>query len=172
MCGCMYICIHIYVYNTHLSLLRPGEKYEQAIECAKTFLLFHPDDEVMNQNLAYYSVVLGEDKAKSIAAREVQSRSPSKVRRFSVGQVVLDLGTFGAGLVSTRCFASHPKGFFASWEGPKFWTTWWRLAVGLQAAASSLWRRCFNGENRMFVCGGYSRSAFPNWWFRGPKTGT
>ncbi|XP_075869421.1 prolyl 3-hydroxylase 1 isoform X6 [Nelusetta ayraudi] len=47
-----------------------SEKYEQAIECAKTFLLFHPDDEVMNQNLAYYSVVLGEDKAKTIPARE------------------------------------------------------------------------------------------------------
>lgn len=51
--------------------LSPGEKYEQAIECAKTFLLFHPDDEVMNQNLAYYSAVLGEDKAQAISAREV-----------------------------------------------------------------------------------------------------
>uniref|UniRef100_A0A8C4ECP8 procollagen-proline 3-dioxygenase n=1 Tax=Dicentrarchus labrax TaxID=13489 RepID=A0A8C4ECP8_DICLA len=50
-----------------------SEKYEQAIECARTFLLFHPDDEVMNQNLAYYSAVLGEDKAKTISARQVQS---------------------------------------------------------------------------------------------------
>ncbi|XP_040890961.1 prolyl 3-hydroxylase 1 [Toxotes jaculatrix] len=48
-----------------------SEKYEQAIECAKTFLLFHPDDEVMNQNLAYYSAVLGEDKAAAISARQV-----------------------------------------------------------------------------------------------------
>ncbi|XP_045931200.1 prolyl 3-hydroxylase 1 [Micropterus dolomieu] len=48
-----------------------SEKYEQAIECAKTFLLFHPDDEVMNQNLAYYSAVLGEDKAGTISARQV-----------------------------------------------------------------------------------------------------
>ncbi|GAA6225403.1 prolyl 3-hydroxylase 1 [Lates japonicus] len=48
-----------------------SEKYEQAIECAKTFLLFHPDDEVMKQNLAYYSVVLGEDKAETISARQV-----------------------------------------------------------------------------------------------------
>ncbi|KAK2862630.1 hypothetical protein Q5P01_002163 [Channa striata] len=48
-----------------------SEKYEQAIECAKTFLLFHPDDEVMNQNLAYYSAVLGEDKAETISARQV-----------------------------------------------------------------------------------------------------
>ncbi|XP_031731817.1 prolyl 3-hydroxylase 1 isoform X2 [Anarrhichthys ocellatus] len=48
-----------------------SEKYERAIECAKTFLLFHPDDEVMNQNLAYYSAVLGEDKARPIKARQV-----------------------------------------------------------------------------------------------------
>ncbi|XP_039972450.1 prolyl 3-hydroxylase 1 [Xiphias gladius] len=48
-----------------------SEKYEQAIECAKTFLLFHPEDEVMNQNLAYYSAVLGEDKAETISARQV-----------------------------------------------------------------------------------------------------
>ncbi|XP_024125561.1 prolyl 3-hydroxylase 1 isoform X2 [Oryzias melastigma] len=48
-----------------------SEKYEKAIECAKTFLLFHPDDEVMNQNLNYYSAVLGEDKAKTITARQV-----------------------------------------------------------------------------------------------------
>jgi len=52
--------------------LCPGEKYEQAIECTKTFLLFHPGDEVMNQNLAYYSAVLGEDKAKDIVARQVR----------------------------------------------------------------------------------------------------
>ncbi|KAM3622157.1 uncharacterized protein V6R79_021044 [Siganus canaliculatus] len=47
-----------------------SEKYEKAIECAKTFLLFHPNDEVMHQNLAYYSVVLGEDKAQAISARQ------------------------------------------------------------------------------------------------------
>ncbi|XP_029948601.1 prolyl 3-hydroxylase 1 [Salarias fasciatus] len=48
-----------------------SEKYEQAIECAKTYLLFHPEDVVMNQNLNYYSVVLGEDKAAAIPARQV-----------------------------------------------------------------------------------------------------
>nr|XP_046167010.1 prolyl 3-hydroxylase 1 [Oncorhynchus gorbuscha] len=48
-----------------------SEKYEQAIECAKTYLLFHPEEEVMNQNLAYYSAVLGEDKAAAIPARQV-----------------------------------------------------------------------------------------------------
>ncbi|XP_036415919.1 prolyl 3-hydroxylase 1 [Colossoma macropomum] len=48
-----------------------SEQYEKAIESAKTYLLFHPEDEVMKQNLAYYSVVLGEDKAADISAREV-----------------------------------------------------------------------------------------------------
>ncbi|KAL1264986.1 hypothetical protein QQF64_003013 [Cirrhinus molitorella] len=48
-----------------------SEKYEEAIECAKTYLLFHPEDEVMAQNLAYYSTVLGDDKAVNITAREV-----------------------------------------------------------------------------------------------------
>ncbi|KAM9364419.1 prolyl 3-hydroxylase 1 [Pholidichthys leucotaenia] len=48
-----------------------SEKYEQAIECAKTYLLFHPGDEVMNQNLNYYSAVLGEEKAAAISARQV-----------------------------------------------------------------------------------------------------
>uniref|UniRef100_A0A3P8WJ50 procollagen-proline 3-dioxygenase n=1 Tax=Cynoglossus semilaevis TaxID=244447 RepID=A0A3P8WJ50_CYNSE len=47
-----------------------SEKYDKAIECAKTYLLFHPDDVVMKQNLAYYSVVLGEDKAETISARQ------------------------------------------------------------------------------------------------------
>lgn len=51
----------------------PGENLEQAIECAKTFLLFHPDDGVMKDNLAYYSVMLGEDKAEAISPRQVPS---------------------------------------------------------------------------------------------------
>ncbi|XP_041130660.1 prolyl 3-hydroxylase 1-like [Polyodon spathula] len=47
-----------------------SEKYEKAIECAKTYLLFRPNDDVMIQNLAYYSAVLGEQRAATIAARE------------------------------------------------------------------------------------------------------
>ncbi|KAJ8258721.1 hypothetical protein COCON_G00177330 [Conger conger] len=47
------------------------ENYERAIECAKTYLLFHPEDEVMRQNLDFYSATLGEDKAAGISAREV-----------------------------------------------------------------------------------------------------
>ncbi|CAL8340439.1 unnamed protein product [Lota lota] len=48
-----------------------SEKYEKAIECAKTFLMFHPEDEVMTQNLAYYSAVLGDDKAQALTPRQV-----------------------------------------------------------------------------------------------------
>lgn len=48
--------------------------YEKAIECAKTYLLFFPNDEVMNQNLAYYTAVLGENLAGPIQPREVSER--------------------------------------------------------------------------------------------------
>ncbi|KAL4658576.1 prolyl 3-hydroxylase 1 [Arapaima gigas] len=51
-----------------------SENYEKAIECAKTYLLFHPEDEVMKQNLAYYSTMLGEEKAATISARETIHR--------------------------------------------------------------------------------------------------
>ncbi|MBN3279036.1 P3H1 hydroxylase, partial [Polyodon spathula] len=51
-----------------------SEKYEKAIECAKTYLLFRPNDDVMIQNLAYYSAVLGEQRAATIAAREEYAR--------------------------------------------------------------------------------------------------
>ncbi|GAB5574951.1 prolyl 3-hydroxylase 1 [Prionailurus iriomotensis] len=44
--------------------------YTQAIECAKTYLLFFPNDEVMNQNLAYYTAMLGEEPARSFGPRE------------------------------------------------------------------------------------------------------
>ncbi|KAJ3600248.1 hypothetical protein NHX12_031234 [Muraenolepis orangiensis] len=47
-----------------------SEKYEKAIECAKTFLMFHPEDQVMAQNLAYYSAVLGEE-AHTLTHRQV-----------------------------------------------------------------------------------------------------
>ncbi|XP_061639937.1 prolyl 3-hydroxylase 1 [Phyllopteryx taeniolatus] len=51
-----------------------SESYDLAIECAKTFLLFHPDNEVMKQNLAYYSAILGLDKAAFIPARQMVKR--------------------------------------------------------------------------------------------------
>ncbi|KAM5141177.1 prolyl 3-hydroxylase 1 [Mantella aurantiaca] len=46
------------------------ENYTKAIECTKTYLLFHPADEVMNQNLIYYTAVLGEEQAALIQPRE------------------------------------------------------------------------------------------------------
>uniref|UniRef100_A0A4W4FE54 procollagen-proline 3-dioxygenase n=1 Tax=Electrophorus electricus TaxID=8005 RepID=A0A4W4FE54_ELEEL len=49
-----------------------SEKHEKAIEYAKTYLLFFPDDEVMKQNLAYYSAMLGEEKAVSVPPRGVR----------------------------------------------------------------------------------------------------
>uniref|UniRef100_A0A2K6ETJ2 procollagen-proline 3-dioxygenase n=1 Tax=Propithecus coquereli TaxID=379532 RepID=A0A2K6ETJ2_PROCO len=54
--------------------------YTQAIECAKTYLLFFPDDEVMKQNLAYYAAMLGEEQASSIGPRE----SAQEYRRRSL----------------------------------------------------------------------------------------
>lgn len=53
-----------------------GGSYEKAIECAKTYLLFFPNDEVMNQNLAYYTAVLGEKLAAPISPREVSDPQP------------------------------------------------------------------------------------------------
>uniref|UniRef100_A0A2K5U6R7 procollagen-proline 3-dioxygenase n=1 Tax=Macaca fascicularis TaxID=9541 RepID=A0A2K5U6R7_MACFA len=52
--------------------------YTQAVECAKTYLLFFPNDEVMNQNLAYYAAMLGEEHARSIGPRE-DSWTPEEV---------------------------------------------------------------------------------------------
>ncbi|XP_075410928.1 prolyl 3-hydroxylase 1 [Tenrec ecaudatus] len=44
--------------------------YTQAIECAQTYLLFFPHDEVMNQNLAYYIAMLGEGQAATLGPRK------------------------------------------------------------------------------------------------------
>ncbi|XP_012923643.1 prolyl 3-hydroxylase 1 isoform X2 [Heterocephalus glaber] len=54
--------------------------YTQAIECAKTYLLFFPDDEVMSQNLAYYAALLGGEQTSSIGPRE----SAQEYRRRSL----------------------------------------------------------------------------------------
>uniref|UniRef100_A0AAY4BTR4 procollagen-proline 3-dioxygenase n=1 Tax=Denticeps clupeoides TaxID=299321 RepID=A0AAY4BTR4_9TELE len=55
-----------------------SENYEKAVECAKTYLLFHPEDEMMGQNLAYYTAVLGEEKAASVPAREVHTHTHTR----------------------------------------------------------------------------------------------
>uniref|UniRef100_A0A8C3GSD5 procollagen-proline 3-dioxygenase n=1 Tax=Corvus moneduloides TaxID=1196302 RepID=A0A8C3GSD5_CORMO len=57
-------------YNADLFQAITDGNYEKAIECAKTYLLFFPHDEVMNQNLAYYTAVLGENLARPIQPRE------------------------------------------------------------------------------------------------------
>lgn len=59
--------------------------YTQAIECAKTYLLFFPNDEVMNQNLAYYTAMLGEEPARSIGPREVRDLCQLEGRRVAGG---------------------------------------------------------------------------------------
>lgn len=59
--------------------------YSQAIECAKTYLLFFPSDEVMSQNLAYYTAMLGEEEASSISPREVRDL-------LQRGQLLAELG--------------------------------------------------------------------------------
>ncbi|XP_039223711.1 prolyl 3-hydroxylase 1 [Crotalus tigris] len=44
--------------------------YGKAVECAKTYLLFFPNDDVMKQNVAYYAAMLGEHLAEHIGPRE------------------------------------------------------------------------------------------------------
>ncbi|XP_060550189.1 prolyl 3-hydroxylase 1 isoform X1 [Pantherophis guttatus] len=44
--------------------------YGKAVECAKTYLLFFPNDNVMKQNEAYYAAMLGENLAERIRPRE------------------------------------------------------------------------------------------------------
>ncbi|KAK9392117.1 prolyl 3-hydroxylase 2 [Crotalus adamanteus] len=44
--------------------------YGKAVECAKTYLLFFPNDDVMKQNVAYYAAMLGEHLAERIGPRE------------------------------------------------------------------------------------------------------
>lgn len=68
--------------------------YTQAIECAKTYLLFFPNDEVMSQNLAYYTATLGEEKTRSIGPREVSllwriGHGPDTSKGFALWQEVL-----------------------------------------------------------------------------------
>uniref|UniRef100_A0AAY4BU37 procollagen-proline 3-dioxygenase n=2 Tax=Denticeps clupeoides TaxID=299321 RepID=A0AAY4BU37_9TELE len=75
-----------------------SENYEKAVECAKTYLLFHPEDEMMGQNLAYYTAVLGEEKAASVPAREGVQQN---IRRSLLEKELLYFGyeMFGATFV-------------------------------------------------------------------------
>lgn len=71
-CVCSASCVLGHAIDSPF-LIADGN-YEKAIECAKTYLLFFPHDEVMNQNLAYYTAVLGENLATPIQPREVSSQ--------------------------------------------------------------------------------------------------
>uniref|UniRef100_A0A8C3T0E7 procollagen-proline 3-dioxygenase n=1 Tax=Chelydra serpentina TaxID=8475 RepID=A0A8C3T0E7_CHESE len=107
--------------------------YEKAIECAKTYLLFFPNDEVMNQNLAYYTAVLGERLAAPIGPQEVSDLQSVP------GNPLLELSQF-AGLISaplTPVLLLGPVG------GPL-------LYDGLSVAMNS---RLLNGSQRVVVDG-------------------
>lgn len=93
--------------------------YTQAVECAKTYLLFFPDDEVMNQNLAYYTAMMGEEQARAIGPHEVrawqglgQLPQPRREDREQAGEgEPALLGGWGAeeepGLVRAPCHVGH-----------------------------------------------------------------
>lgn len=82
--------------------------YTQAIECAKTYLLFFPNDEVMNQNLAYYTAMLGEEQAKSIGPREVRDVPAEPDQRAESG---------GGG--DWHCLCTVGTGGLGGWECTK-----------------------------------------------------
>ncbi|XP_043935544.1 prolyl 3-hydroxylase 3 [Protopterus annectens] len=47
-----------------------AKKYDKAAECAKTYLVFFPSDETMQQNLQSYEALLGQEMTASIPPRE------------------------------------------------------------------------------------------------------
>ncbi|KAL7978599.1 hypothetical protein Chor_005581 [Crotalus horridus] len=57
-------------YNADFYQAFIGGNYGKAVECAKTYLLFFPNDDVMKQNVAYYAAMLGEHLAERIGPRE------------------------------------------------------------------------------------------------------
>ena len=96
--------------------LFPDGNYEKAIECTKTYLLFFPNDEVMNQNLAYYTAVLGEDLARPIEPREVGDQLGQDI--VGTDSALLGLTAFAGSTVSSgwACSgSSHPPS--AGWRG-------------------------------------------------------
>lgn len=60
--------------------LSVGE-YVKALECAKAYLLFHPDDEDVLDNVDYYENLLGDSMdTASIEAREVRPMSSEETK--------------------------------------------------------------------------------------------
>lgn len=54
-------------------LVFPVGEYVKALECAKAYLMFHPDDEDVLDNVDYYESLLDDSvDPESIEAREVR----------------------------------------------------------------------------------------------------
>uniref|UniRef100_A0A8C2Y8B1 procollagen-proline 3-dioxygenase n=1 Tax=Coturnix japonica TaxID=93934 RepID=A0A8C2Y8B1_COTJA len=128
--------------------------YEKAIECAKTYLLFFPNDEVMNQNLAYYTAVLGEDLARPIEPRKVgdhwdkpaqdgfcpfRALSPSRGFVEEIGNLMKEIET----LVEEKAKESAEMSKFIREGGPLLY----------EGASVTMNSKSLNGSQRVVVDG-------------------
>lgn len=65
-------------------------EYVKALECSKAYLMFHPDDEDVLDNVDYYESLLDNSiDPASIEAREVRAECREKSLHWSVFQVEL-----------------------------------------------------------------------------------
>ena len=55
---CVRLCLSVCV----LSFLSQSDNLAKAVSAAHTFLLKHPDDEMMQRNMAYYKSIPGADE--------------------------------------------------------------------------------------------------------------
>lgn len=69
LCNCAIdlLCCYIFV---HVQL---ADKVKKAVECAMTYLLYHPDDEVMLNNIRHYKEVEG-IKDEDFVPRQVRGK--------------------------------------------------------------------------------------------------
>uniref|UniRef100_K7GAA7 procollagen-proline 3-dioxygenase n=1 Tax=Pelodiscus sinensis TaxID=13735 RepID=K7GAA7_PELSI len=78
---------------------RVGE-YVKALECAKSYLLFHPDDEAVLENVDYYTSLLEETvNPENVKPRKDAARF---VRRYKLESDLLQMGATGLGFVYTE----------------------------------------------------------------------
>ncbi|XP_077644342.1 prolyl 3-hydroxylase 1 isoform X2 [Lonchura striata] len=130
--------------------------YEKAIECAKTYLLFFPHDEVMNQNLAYYTTVLGENLARPIQPREdtwtpeevmpKRLREKQKVERETAARISEEIGNLMKEietLVEEKAKESADMSKFIREGGPLVY----------KGASVTMNSRALNGSQRVVVDG-------------------
>uniref|UniRef100_A0A8D0GYU2 Prolyl 3-hydroxylase 2 n=1 Tax=Sphenodon punctatus TaxID=8508 RepID=A0A8D0GYU2_SPHPU len=74
--------------------------YVKALECAKSYLLFHPDDEAVLENESFYESLLGESMdPESIGPRE---EAATFVRRHKLESDVLQTAADGLGFAYTE----------------------------------------------------------------------